>query len=205
MDAETLRLIGEIIGWVAVAEGFLIFLSNKREHILIFKFIDDILWATSLFLLGNYTGAILNAIGMGREVVFYNRDKRKWASGKIWLVFFLLATAVSPMYSLISGKEGWYAILPAIGSIAAVIGFYSRSAEFSRYIGFFANGVWMIYNIICKNTPAIISSSILLLSGLIGTIWVLIHKHRLKKNAVPVAAEPDEAASRKEFIPTDAE
>ena len=205
MDTETLRLIGEIIGWVAVAEGFLIFLSNRRDRILMFKFIDDALWSVSFLLTANYTGAILNAIGMGREVVFYNRDKRKWASGKIWLVFFLVATAVSPMYSLISGKEGWYAILPAIGSIAAVIGFYSRSAEFSRYIGFFANGIWMVYNIICGKIPAITSSAILLLSGLIGTIWVLIHKHRLKKNAVPVAAEPDEAASRKEFIPTDAE
>lgn len=183
MSAETLKLIGEIIGWVAVAEGFLIFLSNRRERILAFKFIDDALWSVSFLLTGNYTGSILNAIAMGRETVFYNRDKRKWASTRFWLVFFLVVTAVSPLYSLISGKEGWYAVLPAIGSMAAVIGFYSRSADFSRYIGLFANGVWMVYNIICGKIPAITSSVILITSGLVGTVLMLAQRRRLKREA----------------------
>ena len=192
MDAQTIKLIGQIIGWVAVAEGFLVFLSSKREHILIFKFIDDVLWAISLLMLGNYTGGILNAVGMGREVVFYNRDRRKWASSRFWLVFFLVVTAISPTYSLISGKEGWYAILPAIGSLAAVIGFYSRSGHFMQYIGIFANGVWMIYNIICKNTPAIVSSVLLLSSGIIGMTLVLVKRHRLKKEGLAAPAEAEE-------------
>ena len=41
MTAEQLKLIGEIIGFVAIGENFFIFLSNRREHILIFKFISD--------------------------------------------------------------------------------------------------------------------------------------------------------------------
>ena len=185
MDAQTIKLIGQIIGWVAVAEGFLVFLSSKREHILIFKFIDDVLWAISLLMLGNYTGGILNAVGMGREVVFYNRDRRKWASSRFWLVFFLVVTAISPTYSLISGKEGWYAVLPAIGSLAAVIGFYSRSANMSRYIGFFANGVWLIYNVINKNIPASVSGVILLASGVVGTVLMLLQRRRLRLEAKP--------------------
>ena len=184
MDAEKLKLIGEIIGWIAVAEGFLIFLSNRRDRILMFKFIDDALWSASFLLTANYTGAILNAIGMGREAVFYNRDRRKWASTRFWLFFFLVVTAVSPLYSLISGKEGWYAILPAIGSLAAVIGFYSRSADFSRYIGLFANGVWMVYNIICGKIPAITSSAILITSGVVGCVLVAVRKRQLKKATV---------------------
>ena len=184
MNAETIRLIGEIIGWIAVAEGFLIFLSNRRERILVFKFIDDALWSASFLLTGNYTGSILNAIGMGRETVFYNRDRRKWASTRFWLFFFLAVTAASPLYSLISGKEGWYAILPAIGSLAAVIGFYSRSASFSRYVGLFANGVWMVYNIICGKIPAITSSVILITSGLVGTVMMLVRRRRLEKERI---------------------
>ena len=198
MDAQTIKLIGEIIGWVAVVEGFFIFLSSKRERILIFKFIGDVLWATSLLMLGNYTGGILNAVGMGREVVFYNRDRRKWASARFWLVFFLVVTAISPTYSLISGKEGWYAILPAIGSLAAVIGFYSRNGNFMQYIGIFANGVWMIYNILCKNTPAIISSVLLLSSGIIGVVWALIRHYRFKKATLTAPAGAEEPEQTQE-------
>lgn len=185
MDAQTIKLIGLIIGYVAVAEGFLIFLSSRRDRILIFKFIADVLWSVSYLLQGNYTGGILNAIAMGRETVFYNRDKHKWASSRLWLVFFLIVTMISPMYSLISGKEGWYAVLPAIGSLAAVIGFYSRSANVSRYIGLFANGVWMIYNILSKNMPATLSSAILMGSGVVGTIAMLVQRYHIKKASVP--------------------
>ncbi len=185
MSAETLRLIGEIVGIVAIVEGFFIFLSSKRERILIFKFISDILWVINLFLLGAYTGALLNGIAMGRETVFYNRDKRKWASSWIWLAFFLTVTAISPMYSLISGKEGWYAILPALGSMAAVVAFYSRRPALTRYIGFFANGLWMIYNIICRNVTASISSAILISSGIVGTVLMLAQRRRLKREALP--------------------
>ena len=192
MDAEKIKLIGEIIGWIAVAEGFLIFLSNRRDRILVFKFIDDALWSVSFLLTANYTGSILNAIGMGREAVFYNRDRRKWASTRFWLVFFLVVTAVSPLYSLISGKEGWYAILPAIGSLAAVVGFYSRSATFSRYIGLFANGVWMVYNIICGKIPAITSSAILITSGVVGCVLVAVRKRQMEKESVPAPGTKSE-------------
>lgn len=183
MNTETMKLIGEIIGIVAIIEGFFIFLSSKREKILIFKFISDALWTVNQLLIGGYTGALLNGIAMGRETVFYNRDKRKWASSPAWLAVFMVITAVSPMMSLISGKEGWYAILPALGSMAAVIGFYVRRPALTRYISFLANGLWLCYNVIIRNISASISGVILLLSAIVGTVMMLVQAHRCKKEA----------------------
>lgn len=183
MNTETMKLIGEIIGIVAIIEGFFIFLSSKREKILIFKFISDALWTVNQLLIGGYTGALLNGIAMGRETVFYNRDKRKWASAPAWLAVFMVITAVSPMMSLISGKEGWYAILPALGSMAAVIGFYVRRPALTRYISFLANGLWLCYNVIIRNISASISGVILLLSAIVGTVMMLVQAHRCKKEA----------------------
>lgn len=198
MTHETLRLIGQIIGYVAVAEGFLIFLSSRRERILIFKFIGDALWVASFLLQANYTGAILNAVAMGRETVFFNRDKHKWASSPIWLGVFMIVTAASPMFSLISGKEGWYAILPAMGSIAAVIGFYSRVPVITRYVSFVANGLWLFYDILGNNIPASISCVIQLISALIGLILTLVHKRQIKKNCVTPKISVDEQERQEE-------
>lgn len=186
------KLIGEIIGVVAIIEGFLIFLSSKRERILVFKFISDALWTVNQLMLGGYTGALLNGIAMGREVVFYNRDKRKWASLIVWPVLFMIITAVSPMMSLINGKEGWYAILPAMGSMAAVIGFYSRRPNVTRYISFLANGLWLAYNIIISNVSASVSGVILLLSATVGTVTMLVQRGRLKREASPTEPAPTE-------------
>ena len=191
MDAQTMKLIGEIIGIVAIIEGFFIFLSSKREKILIFKFISDALWVINQLLIGGYTGALLNGIAMGRETVFYNRDKRKWASTPVWLVVFMVITAISPVMSLASGKEGWYAILPALGSMAAVLGFYVRRPALTRYISFLANGLWLCYNIIIRNVSATVSGVILLLSAAVGTVMMLIQQRRLKKEQI---SESDKSA-----------
>ena len=176
MNYSVWKLVGECIGLIAVIEGFFIYLSSKRERILIFKFISDFLWMLNHFCLGGYTGALLNLVAMGREAVFYNRDKRKFAKSTLWLYFFLIAVAISPLLSLVSGKEGWYALLPAFGSMAAVIGFYSRYPNVTRYTSFVANGLWLAYNVIISNYSATLSGVILLLSALIGTVRSLRRK-----------------------------
>ena len=189
MTAEQCKLIGEIIGFVAIGENFLIFLSNKRERILIFKFISDVLWATNNILVGGYTGAILNVVAMGRETVFYNRDKHKWASSPLWLAAFLLVTAVSPVMSLVGGKEGWYAILPALGSMAAVIGFYSRRPAITRYVSFLANGLWLVYAIFVHNVSSIVCNVVLLTSAVTGLILAYLQKKQIKKHTVTVPTD----------------
>ena len=189
MDTETLKIIGEIVGAIAIAEGFFIFLSSKREKIIIFKFISDLLWLINQLLIGGYTGAVLNGIAAGRECVFYNRDKKKWATSRLWLFFFLAVTLVSPTISLVSGGEGWYAILPAIGSCASVIGFDSRHPNIMRYMSFVVNTLWRCYNVIINNVSATVSCVILLLSALIGTVNMLVQKKR-EREAAAAAETP---------------
>ena len=116
MTPEILRILGECFGAAAIAEGFCIYFSRTRQRILIFKFISDLLWCCNYLCLGNLTGALLNVVGMTRETVFYLRDKKKFFASPLWLLLFLIATAASPTYSLLSGKEGLLALLPAAGA-----------------------------------------------------------------------------------------
>jgi hypothetical protein len=59
------------------------------------------------------------------------------------------------------------------GSVAAVIGFYSRRPAFTRYTSFAANGLWLAYDVIVGNITATVSCAILLLSALVGTLRAL--------------------------------
>ena len=176
-----IKILAEAIGCIAIIESFWIYYSKTRDRILIFKSIYDALWLVNLTLLGGYTGALLNLIAMGRETVFYHRDKKKWASSPLWLVFFLVVTAISPMVSLLSGKEGWYALLPALGSISAVIGFYQRRPAVTRYIGFVAQSLWLIYSIFIHSYSSVVSNAVLLISALAGTL-----RDRLQKSKEPM-------------------
>lgn len=167
---DILKMIGEAIGVIAVIEGFWVYYSRNRERILLFKFISDVLWFFNLLFLGGYTGALLNLIAMGREAVFYHRGKKKWASTPLWLAVFLLVTAVSPAFSLISGREGWYAVFPAIGSMLGVIAFYQSRPSATRAVGFFSHVLWLIYACFIRNYSSAVCNAVLLTSTIVGTI-----------------------------------
>ncbi|MBQ8894820.1 MAG: YgjV family protein [Clostridia bacterium] len=167
---DPLKLIGEGIGLIAIIEGFMIYYSSTRERILLFKFISDALWFFNLVLLGGYTGALLNLIAMGRETVFYFRDKKKWASTPLWLAVFLFITAASPVFSLISGREGWYALFPAAGSMLGVIAFYQKKPAATRAVGFFSQALWLIYACFIRNYSSAVCNAVLLASAVAGTV-----------------------------------
>ena len=188
----TTELIANLIGIAAIIVSFFLFISTKRERILAVKFVTDILWAVNFFMLGGYTGGILNVIGMGREIVFINRDKKKWASSPWWLVFFIFVSLISPSVELIkAGKITVIPLLPAIGSVAAVVLFYSRKPIVMKWMAPVVYILWAIYDFAAKDYAALISEIITLVSAIIG----LVREYKLRKKDKDAAAAE---AARKE-------
>ena len=168
MTPEILRILGECFGAAAIAEGFCIYFSRTRQRILIFKFISDLLWCCNYLCLGNLTGALLNVVGMTREAVFYLRDKKKFFDSPLWLLFFLIATAASPAYSLLSGKEGLLALLPAAGSTLSTVGFYQQKPQRIRVIGLAVQTLWLLYSLFSHNLTATVGNTVMIVSSLAG-------------------------------------
>lgn len=170
MTPEMLRILGECLGAAAIAEGFCVYFCRTRERILIFKFVSDLLWCLNYLCLGNITGALLNVMGMGRETVFYLRDKKRFFASPLWLWVFLIATAASPAYSLLSGKEGLIALLPTAGSTLSTLGFYQRKPQRIRLIGAGVQSLWLAYSLLSHNLTATIGNTVMLLSSLAGLL-----------------------------------
>lgn len=187
----SLGTIGQIIGYVAIAESFLIYISKTRRKMVMLKLIDDILWLVSYLLTGAYTGAILCAVGVGREIVFYNRDRSRVCASMLWLPFFIAVTLISPAASMISGAEDAHALLPAIGSVLAVIQFYESSPVVMRRLGFPAQTLWLLYTIYHHNTAGIVGNVILLLSAVVGEVRMQYDAHRAKKAQAEEEKEED--------------
>ena len=178
---DVLYLTAQIVGYVAIAESVFIFISNKREKILIFKLIDDALWFTNMLLMGAYTGAVLNAIAIVREIVFFNRSKKKWATHKFWLFFFMIIMLVSPVLTW----AGPVSILPAMGSCVAVVCFYAEKPIMTKCLAYFGQGAWLAYAVLTKNWSSTICNIIALVSATIGIIHEVIVKRKAAKNASP--------------------
>ena len=61
---SVLSVIGEAVGFIAICESFLIYFSQTRKRMLLFKLLSDSLWLVNFLCLGGYTGAVLNAVGI---------------------------------------------------------------------------------------------------------------------------------------------
>jgi len=153
----------QILGVVGIAMSFFIYIARKRSSILLCKFSCDVIWAAHYFLIGAWSGAALNVLAMARETVFFNKDK-KWASSKLWMYLFAGLTLLSGILTW----EGPSSLLPAVGSVCAVISFWCTKPLNIRLLAIPAQGLWTIYNIIHRSLTGGISSGLQLISVLLG-------------------------------------
>jgi len=179
---DTLFIISQIIGFVIIIENFFIFFQKKRGKILFFKLLSDVMNVFQNVLARTFTGAAINVIAIGRESVFYFRDKKKWASSKFWLYFFAIIVFLSPFVS--SGAEFFsyvffVSFLPAIGSVFMVVGFFVLNPHMTRILGFIAMTLWIVYYILLGNYIQIVSTGINILSIVIGLIMDFKEKKKL--------------------------
>lgn len=165
------KLIGEIVGVIAIIESFFIYLSNRRKSIILMKGVSDVLWCINGFMVGAFTGAVLNIVMIFREFVFYNRVDKKWAQHKFWMYFFCAMCFASPIIELINtGHFNLFPFFPAVGSVFAVFGFYDTNPKRIRVFNFIASVPWFIYSSCMGNITGASSNIIAMASVILGTV-----------------------------------
>ena len=165
-------ILGYIFGVIFVTIELFVFISSKRDRILLTKTLSCVCATLNQFFFGAITGALLNFIGIARSVIFYFRGKKKWADSILWAVLFIAVTLVSPILSW----QGYISLLPAFGSAFMVISFYSKKVGLIWTFGFIANVPWVIYNIFMLNFLGLAGSVLSLLSVIIGVINYFVKK-----------------------------
>ncbi|MBQ8858566.1 MAG: YgjV family protein [Clostridia bacterium] len=175
---EIARLIGNICGYVVVVLGALMFISTKRKQILMIKLISEIFSFANMILLGLFTGAALNVLNIGRSLVFYYREEKKWAQSYLWLFVFLAITLISPIMTW----AGPISLLPAFGSALACIGYYMKHPLAMK--SFILPGItlWLVYTLLAENYPSAIANVLAIISLVIGIVREIL---KLRKKESP--------------------
>ena len=169
------------IGVVAVIETLLIYISNRRERILALKMLSDILWSVQYLLFGSLTGGILCGIAIGRDFVFLNRGRRKWADHTAWLWVFIALMMISPVVdSVVNGFRFLY-LLPAVGSAMAVVALFVKNTVATKSIMLVCSLLYLIYNIVTGNFMSIVGSVAPIISTTVGLIHELISAIKRRK------------------------
>lgn len=128
------------------------------------QYTGNALWVIHYFLLGTFTGLIMNALNVVRGLI-YASDKR-WARSIVWVFVF---SAASIAFGVIT-YEAWYSVLPVVGTVTATIALRISDENTLRKVYVFSVPPWVAYNVIVHSVPGAISSIFTLISIVVALI-----------------------------------
>ena len=152
--------IAQILGFVPLFLSWFIFRARTRTASITLKSISDGFSAVHFFMLGEWTGCVINCINTARGALFSQKGKRAWASGIYLPIGFCLVTVGFSLLSWAGPKS----LLPMIGSCLAVIGYWQSNQKWLRRYNFAGIFLWLIYGIITFSVPTVVGNTISLTS-----------------------------------------
>lgn len=184
-----MELIGQIVGVFGIIANVIVFQSKDRKTLLICKLISDIIWVAHFAMIGAFSGAAICCVALVRELVFMQREKRKWANHIIWPIFFITCSVVSTFFTW----KGPISILPTMASAMCVIGYWIARPRLSRIIAFPSGAAMIIYDIFSGSISGIINETVIIISVIIGMIRLdLKKKDKGNQEEIPNAETKDE-------------
>ncbi|MCB1190424.1 MAG: YgjV family protein [Leptospiraceae bacterium] len=148
----------QLIGFIALLFVILSFQKNKRNEILFFIVIAQVLFAIHFGLLGAYTAMSANIIAVFRGIVYIKRKER------IFLYIFILLFLISGYVTW----EGYRSILPVVAMVVETIGFWLHNTKYIRIINLIPRPMWLSYNIMAGSIAGIVCEFFVLGSLIVG-------------------------------------
>ncbi|MCQ2432618.1 MAG: YgjV family protein [Clostridia bacterium] len=159
MMNTALPWIAQIFGMFGMIALFWSYQQNQRKRLIAGKLAADVMWVTHYLMLSAVGGAIPNFVGIFRELVFMNRDK-KWASLPVWPVIFILIN-----WTLALSKASFpLSFLPIGASTFVTISLWAKKPKVTRWIGAGVSAAFIIYDCFVHSWIGIINESVALIS-----------------------------------------
>lgn len=147
------------------------FQLNKHKHIMLVQIVATALFGLQYFLLGAYTGLALDIVGVLRDIVYYNKDK-KWASSNWWTVFWVLVMLVVGIFTY----QNWISLLMTAAMMLNTVSFSFTKPKLVRTTILISSPLLLVYNILTGSIGGVINELFTEISSVVGIIRYDIKK-----------------------------
>jgi hypothetical protein len=171
----TVELIAEIIGFLAICIGFLIFQQKKRVGILIFKLSSDILWAIHFLLLGATSGMVLTVVGVLRSITFIILALMGKESRPLWLLLF----STAGVGAIILSWKDVYSICSIISCVLATLGYWQKKPVNTKILSIFVCMSQITYGFFIRSF-SVVTNELITLSS-IAIFFVRLYAERRRE------------------------
>lgn len=177
MEINWYEVFVQLIGVIGIIAGLSAFQCNKHSHALALKMTEEGAFGIQYFLLGGYTGAVLNLVGIFRNLIFAylgNRDKQKELKYARMILGALFA-----VLGLLSW-EGYISILIIFAKVLSTLAYGTTNMKKMRIMLSVTCVCWICYNYYIGSVAGVISDGCNFVSVIIGIIRYDIMKKEEK-------------------------
>ncbi len=164
------EVIPQVIGILAVAIFLLSYQMKNRRGIIITNVVSRALYILQYLLLGAYSGAILDILGMASSVVA-ERKHLDFIKKHSRLVFFsvnavIIVTGVIIAYL----NRSLLDILPIIGVLLHTSAFWLNNEKIIRRVSLLGSPFWFVYNFLSHAYGSAIGDILTMMSIIVAMI-----------------------------------
>ena len=168
-------LLAQIIGFIGTIIIVIGMQQKKYGRIVFCKISNEFIAAIHYFLLGGYTGMLINFASCFTNGVYWYRNKK----GKSTLIFQI----IFGIMFVILGALSWHGPISIFVVAAKLISSVSlgiNNPRIIRILNLISNPCWLIYNIYMGSIPGIISDILVIGSVVIAVVRLDILKKQNK-------------------------
>jgi len=126
----------------------------------------QVIFLVHFILLGAWTAAGMNVVGMARTLVFRFREEKSWANWRFWPVVFISLFISAGLIA----RESWVGILPVVAMSIETTGLWMKNLKVLRFINLFPHPFWFTYNLIRGSWAGVVCEIFVLSSVIIAIL-----------------------------------
>ena len=162
----------ELIGALGIIASIISFQCKKHNSILLFRTLNEFLFAIQYFLLGAFTGMAMDLVGCARNIIFTKQVEKGKKTTTSTVVFSILFFAFG-----IFTWQGAKSILIIIAKILSTLAYGNKNTTIVRVIIFITSSSWLVYNYFVSSYAGMLCEIFTLVSLIIGIIRLDIIPH----------------------------
>lgn len=179
------------IGAIGIIIKIIGFQLKKRSTRIAFNMCQGICWMLYFICTGNATAGVTGVIGIVQNLIFMQRENKKWADSYFWLVFFLCVQVGITVWSVWDGIS-ITEIFPLFASPFGLIAYFVIKGKVFRSLILMSSLCWFANSLIgtfIANTGANLWMAFICDVLSVGSIIIAIIRFDILKKAKDQVAQ----------------
>lgn len=171
----------QAIGFLGVLFFFISFQTKTNKSLFVMQTLGCLTFSIQFALLGALSGCLSLLINVVRNIMLTKYNDCRVIRWKGWVAVFSALSLAAALFTW----NGWYCILPVIGTTAGTIGYWTNNARKIRFANIAVTSpCLLIYDTLIRSWGGVLNESITILSIVVSVIrfgWKALDGDKIEK------------------------